>query len=66
MTGVQTCALPILTAPGFDPFAALAVNGVVEADTERMVSDMDADAFQMFVDILPSLGHTGEGHCHEY
>ena len=49
-----------VTAPGFDPFAALAVNGVVEADTERMVSDMDADAFQMFVDILPSLGHTGE------
>ncbi len=52
-------------APGFDVFAALAEDGVVEKTMDELEMEMAAEDYQMFVDILPSLGHTGEGHCHE-
>jgi hypothetical protein len=53
------------TATGFDPFAALAdEDGVVDADLAALEAGLDEDVFQMLVDILPTLGHVGEGHCH--
>ena len=52
-------------APGFDVFAPLAVDGVIEVTLSDLEMNLPEDDYQMFVDILPSLGHTGEGHCHE-
>jgi len=51
-------------APGFDPFAILAKGGVLDTDMADLATNMDAEAYQMLVDILPTLGHVGEGHCH--
>ncbi|MCB0191949.1 MAG: hypothetical protein KDJ65_08395 [Anaerolineae bacterium] len=50
-------------APGFAPFAALADSGTLETDLTAMADSLPEDEYQMLVDILPSLGHTGEGHC---
>lgn len=54
-----------VSAPGFDPFAAIATNGLLDVTLQDLEAEMDAAAYQMLVDILPSLGHVGEGHCHE-
>lgn len=53
-------------APGFDVFAQLASDGTVDTDMATMEAELPAEDYQMFVDILPSLGHVGEGHCHEF
>ncbi|MEO0563659.1 MAG: DUF4382 domain-containing protein [Chloroflexota bacterium] len=53
-------------APGFEPFAGLAVDGVVTADDAVFEAEMTAEDYQLLVEILPTLGHTGEGHCFEY
>ena len=37
---------------------------VVNADDGGAHADVDAADYQMLVDILPTLGHVGEGHCH--
>lgn len=52
-------------ALGFDPIAALAQNGEVVADGEALKADMEPAAYQKMQEILPSLGHVGEGHCKE-
>jgi len=52
-------------APGFALFAGLAEDGVVDVNLAMLESALDADEYQAFVDILPTLGHTGEGHCYE-
>ncbi len=52
-------------APGFDPFAGLAVDGTVVADDAAYEAEMSEDDYQLLVEILPTLGHTGEGHCYE-
>jgi hypothetical protein len=51
-------------APGFEPFAALAEDGVLETNMADLESRMDVEAYQILVDTLPTLGHVGEGHCH--
>lgn len=53
------------TAPGFDVFAGIATDGVLDVTTSDLEMQLAAEDYQMFIDILPSLGHTGEGHCHE-
>ncbi len=53
-----------VTAPGFAPFAAVANGGELNVTLADLQAQMDPAAYQMFVDILPSLGHVGEGHCH--
>jgi hypothetical protein len=53
-----------VAAPGFDPFAALAEGQQIQIDMAGMQSAMSAEAFQLLVDTLPTLGHVGEGHCH--
>lgn len=54
-----------VTAPGFDMFAQLATDNVVDVSLSDLNMLLAKDEYQMLVDILPSLGHTGEGHCHE-
>lgn len=52
-------------APGFDMFAALATDGVVDVSLSDLEMALSAEEYQTFVSVLPSLGHTGEGHCFE-
>ncbi|MBK8021001.1 MAG: DUF4382 domain-containing protein [Chloroflexi bacterium] len=52
-------------APGFDMLAALALDGAVDVSLSDLEASLSADDFQMFSAVLPSLGHVGEGHCHE-
>lgn len=52
-------------APGFDMFATLATDGVLNVSLEDLEMSLSAEEYQMLFDILPTLGHTGEGHCHE-
>lgn len=46
-------------ALGFDPFAALAVDGVVDID----VTSMTPENVEQINTIFLGLGHVGEGHC---
>ncbi len=52
-------------APGFDPFSALAQDGVLEVDLETVEAEMSAEDAELFKGALLSLGHVGEGHCDE-
>jgi hypothetical protein len=52
-------------APGFEPFAAVAGgSGALQADLGELQTTMAAADYEKLVDILPTLGHVGEGHCH--
>ena len=52
-------------APGFEPFAAVADGaGMLQADMAALAAAMDPADYQKLIDILPTLGHVGEGHCH--
>ncbi len=52
-------------APGFDMLAPLAVDGVLDVTLADLEEGLSEEDYQMVVDILPTLGHTGEGHCRE-
>lgn len=52
-------------ALGFEPLAALAENGVVDVDSAALQAGLSEEDYRMFLGILPSLGHVGEGHCEE-
>lgn len=52
-------------AVGFDPFAALAENGELELSPEELEARMAEEDYRLFTSELPTLGHTGEGHCLE-
>ncbi|NJP11152.1 MAG: DUF4382 domain-containing protein [Leptolyngbyaceae cyanobacterium RU_5_1] len=52
-------------ALGFQPLAAIAQNGKLDADTTTLEQSLSAADYQKFESILPSLGHVGEGHCKE-
>ncbi len=51
-------------APGFEPFAGVAEGGTLDIDMAGLQAKLSAEDYQMLVDILPTLGHVGEGHCH--
>lgn len=51
-------------AVGFEPFARLARDGKLNVDLVACRAKMAAKDYQALVDILPTLGHVGEGHCH--
>jgi hypothetical protein len=53
-----------LDAPGFDPFAGAAEGSRIETDMTGLQNKLSSTDYQMLVDILPTLGHVGEGHCH--
>jgi len=53
-----------VSALGFEPFASVAEGGALDVDMAGLQAKLSAGDYQMLVDILPTLGHVGEGHCH--
>ncbi|MCF8011508.1 MAG: DUF4382 domain-containing protein [Clostridiales bacterium] len=51
-------------APGFDPFAEAAENGTLNASISELEDKMCSEDYKMLKNVLPTLGHVGEGHCH--
>jgi len=51
-------------APGFEPFAGAAEGGKLDIDMAGLKAKLSAENYKLLVDILPTLGHVGEGHCH--
>ncbi len=51
-------------APGFEMFAALAAGDTLDIDMAGLKNNLSAADYAMLEDILPTLGHVGEGHCH--
>ncbi len=51
------------SALGFQPFADLAVDGVLDIDQAQMEAQMTPDDYATFLAALYTLGHSGEGHC---
>lgn len=52
-------------ALGFEPIAALAENGTVEVTSETLMAQLSPEDREKLTQILPALGHVGEGHCFE-
>ncbi|NJO41359.1 MAG: DUF4382 domain-containing protein [Cyanobacteria bacterium CRU_2_1] len=52
-------------ALGFQPLATLAQNGQLDVDTEALKEQLSEADYNKLLEILPSLGHVGEGHCKE-
>lgn len=50
-------------ALGFEPLAALAKNGQIEADSKTLAATLSPEQSQQLQSILRDLGHVGEGHC---
>ncbi|NOQ22769.1 MAG: DUF4382 domain-containing protein [Candidatus Aegiribacteria sp.] len=53
-----------MMALGFDPFAELMQEGTVEEDLTTLEGKISAETYAKLVEVLCTLGHTGEGHCH--
>ena len=51
-------------ALGFEPFADIAESGKLDIDMAGFQAKLSAKDYQMLADILPTLGHVGEGHCY--
>ena len=51
-------------AVGFEPFAGIAEGGRLDVDMAGLQNELLSKDYQALVDILPTLGHVGEGHCH--
>jgi hypothetical protein len=51
-------------AVGFEPFAGIAEGGKLDVDMAGLQAKLSAADYEALVDILPTLGHVGEGHCH--
>jgi len=51
-------------APGFAPFADLATGDTLDMNMVQIQAGMDSAAYGKLLDMLPTLGHVGEGHCH--
>jgi hypothetical protein len=52
-------------ALGFEPLAAIAQNGQLDADLATLKGQLSPQDYTKLLEILPSLGHVGEGHCQE-
>ena len=52
-------------ALGFDPLAALAVDGTLDLTQADLEAQLSAAEFATLLDTLTTLGHVGEGHCYE-
>lgn len=50
-------------ALGFEPIAATATDGSVDADLDTLQAQLSPDDYQKLMEILPNLAHVGEGHC---
>lgn len=51
-------------APGFEMFMVANEDGTLNTDLAALQASLTEDEHMMIVDILPSLGHVGEGHCY--
>ena len=51
-------------ALGFAPLATLAQDGIVDANMDALQTGLSDADYKMVLDIMPTLGHVGEGHCH--
>ncbi|MBE9117086.1 DUF4382 domain-containing protein [Lusitaniella coriacea LEGE 07157] len=54
---------PNSEAVGFEPFAALAKDGTLNAELTTLQTQLDPATYQLLENALDSLGHVGEGHC---
>lgn len=52
-----------LGALGFDSLADAATNGRLTMNMAQLQNALSQADYQLLVDILPELGHVGEGHC---
>jgi hypothetical protein len=52
-------------ALGFEPIAALASGGQVDVNLTQLQQSLSPEDYQTLQNLLPSLGHVGEGHCQE-
>lgn len=52
-------------AVGFEPMAALASNGTLNADLATLKQELSAQEYQTLEKAIVGLGHVGEGHCQE-
>lgn len=52
-------------AVGFEPLAAIAQNGQLDADLSTLKNQLSPEDYNKLIEVLPSLGHVGEGHCQE-
>lgn len=52
-------------ALGFDPLAALAVDGQVDVDMATLKEELSPADYSTLEDAISGLGHVGEGHCTE-
>ncbi|WP_017755335.1 hypothetical protein [Calidifontibacillus oryziterrae] len=50
-------------AIGFEPFAKLAENGEIQITLAEMKEKFDSETYEKLIQLLPSLGHVGEGHA---
>ena len=53
-----------MMAIGFEPFAALMQEGTVEEDLATLERKLPRETYTKLLEVLTTLGHTGEGHCH--
>ncbi|WP_416674432.1 DUF4382 domain-containing protein [Egbenema bharatensis] len=54
-----------VSAFGFEPLAALATDGRIEADLDTLQAALPVEDFARLESSLVELGHAGEGHCYE-
>lgn len=52
-------------AIGFDPLAGVAQDGTLDMSLDELESELSAEDYELLEAELPTLGHTGEGHCLE-
>ncbi|MEB3830156.1 DUF4382 domain-containing protein [Phormidium sp. CCY1219] len=52
-------------ALGFEPLANLATDGEVNMDMGQLQQALSESEYRQLQEIMPSLGHVGEGHCHQ-
>lgn len=57
------CELNMM-ATGFEPFAELMQEGTVQEDLRTLERRLPVETYAKLIEVLPTLGHTGEGHCH--
>lgn len=53
-----------LAAVGFEPFAAAASREAFDMDLTQLEGSLTQDQYRALIEIMPTLGHVGEGHCH--
>jgi hypothetical protein len=53
-----------LAAVGFEPFAEAASGKAFDMDLAKLEGTLTPEQYHALIEILPTLGHVGEGHCY--